>query len=137
MLVPLEYKKIRYIFFLILDLYLDEFLRPVIHLVIPLYVGDDAGHVHLALERRGLPGAGRHVVHDVLDVGLAARFDWKRERKNPCYRSISDSHEYARTDSKANYVANKLKIPGENFKAVSTYFNGNTINITAGCGSCR
>ena len=59
--------------------YLDELLRPVVHLVVPLYVGHDAGHVHLALEGGALSGARRHVVHRVLDVGLAARLDWKRE----------------------------------------------------------
>ena len=49
--------------------------------MIPLDVGHDAGHVHLALERGHLPGLGRHVVHDVLDVGLSARADWKKEEK--------------------------------------------------------
>ena len=41
--------------------------------MVPLDVGHDAGHVHLAFEGGGLPGLGCHVVHDVLNVGLAAR----------------------------------------------------------------
>ena len=45
--------------------------------MVPLDVGNDAGHVHLALERCCLAGPGRHVVHYVLYVGFATRPDWK------------------------------------------------------------
>ena len=54
---------------------LDELLGAVVHLVVPLNVGYDARHVHLALERRRLSRPGRHIVHYVLNVGFAARPD--------------------------------------------------------------
>ncbi len=49
--------------------------------MVPLDVGDDAAHVHLALEGGGLARAGSHVVHDILDVGLAASLDYKGGEK--------------------------------------------------------
>lgn len=61
--------------------YLDEFFCSVVHFVVPLDVGDDARHVDLALEGRGLAGLGGHVVHNVLNVWLPAGFDWKETQK--------------------------------------------------------
>ncbi len=52
--------------------YLDKLFCSVIHFMIPLDVRDDAGHIDLTFERRRLARTNRHVVHDVLNVWLAA-----------------------------------------------------------------
>jgi hypothetical protein len=59
-------------------MYLDKFFCAIIHFMVPLDVGHDAGHVHLALEGGRLAGLCCHIVHDVLNVGLAARPNWKK-----------------------------------------------------------
>ena len=56
-----------------MDTDLNKLLGAVVHLVVPLDVGNDAGHVHLALERCCLAWPGRHVVHYVLYVWFATR----------------------------------------------------------------
>lgn len=46
--------------------------------MVPFDIGYDARHVDLTFEAGTLPRPDGHVVHDILNVGLPAGFDWKK-----------------------------------------------------------